>query len=151
MKQIDKVKKKLKRWEWLNKHLGNTILAVYLPLITLYILFSPINFIVSFVCLCLSFLTLTIGGLFYFSYAEDTNFKILYEKQIAAMESVTEEKLNVLSKSIENFKENNIIVGDKQNTKRLIKELIVVYKSSEKAFKEKQNIENEEKEDTFKL
>ncbi len=114
-----------------------------MPLITLYIIFAPLNFVVSFISLVMAFFTLTIGGITNIFYAEDTNVKILLEKKIAAMETVTEEKLEVLAKSIENFKEKGVVVQDKKTTKSLIRELILIYKSAEKALAEKQDLEKE--------
>ncbi len=139
MKEIDKVKKKLKTWEWMNKHLGTCILSVYTPLITLYMLLMPFSFVCSLTCLLISFVTVSVGGYAKILYADDENVKILLEKQIAAMESITEEKLDVLTKSIENFKENPLSVKDKKTTKRLIKELIIIKNSAEKALREKNN------------
>ena len=137
MKEIEKCQKKLKRWQWLNKHLGNCILAVYLPMITAYIFLMPINFLVSFTCLVVSFLTVSVAGFVKLYYADDENYKILYEKQIEAMKSVSQEKVDVLTKSIENFKANPTAVKDKETTKRLIKELIIIRKSAQKALYEK--------------
>ena len=138
MKEIDKVKKKLKRWEWLNKHLGTCILSVYLPLITLYLFFGPINFVVATASLIGAFVSMVVGGCVKTFYADDTNIKILLEKKIATMEDVTEEKIKVLTKSIENFKENKVMVKDKQTTKRLVKELMKIKACAEKSLNEKQ-------------
>ena len=141
MKEIEKCEKKLKTWKWLNKHLGNCVLAVYLPLITAYLFVAPFSFLVSFVCLMGAFLTMVIGGFTKMYYADDENFKLLYEKQIEAMRTVSEEKIEILTKSIDNFKANPTAVKDKETTKRLIKELILIRKSAQKALEEKKNIE----------
>ena len=141
MKEINKCKRQLKRWEWLNKHLGTCLLAVHIPFIMLYLFLGPINFVAASACFGVAFVTLVTCGYVKICYADDTNVKILLEKKIAAMEDVTEEKLEVLAKSIENFKENNVVVKDEQTTKSLIKELTSIHKSAKKALKEKQNEE----------
>ena len=132
MKEINKVKAKLKRWNWLNKHLGTVVLSAYIPLILGNMFFYFINPPLAIAFLGLAFVTITTGGFVKICYADEENYKILYEKQIAAMETVTEEKLEVLEKSIENYKQNPTMVKDKKTTKSLVKELIKIHKSAEK-------------------
>ena len=138
MKTIDKYKKKLKRWEWCNKHLGTLILCVYFPLLTLNVIFLPIAPIFAISCLVLGLFSVVIGGCVKLFYADEKNHKLLFEKQIAAMETVSEEKIEVLERSIKNFQANPTLVKDKQTTKRLIKELIKIKECAELSLKEKQ-------------
>ena len=137
MKAVEKYKKKLKRWEWCNKHLGTLILCVYFPLLILNTVFLPIAPLFAISCLISGFFVVLIGGSVKLFYADDTNVELLLKKQIAAMETVTEEKIEVLERSINNFKANPTMVKDKKTTKRLIKELIKIKASAEISLKEK--------------
>ena len=89
-----------------------------------------------------AFIVVKAGGFVNILYAEDENVKLLYEKQISSMETVTEEKLEVLQKSIDKFIQNPTMVKDKKTTKSLVKELIKIHKKAEIALQEQQKEEN---------
>lgn len=139
MKELDKCKNKLKRWKWLNKHIGNLVLSIYLPTITLYFILTFFSPIIGLPFLLISFLTATIGGITKLWYADEEKYKVLYEQQIKAMETATKEKAEILEKRIEYYKENPTLIKDKKKTKSLIKYLIKIHLSVEKTLQEERD------------
>ena len=136
MRTIEKRKKKLKRWKWLNKHLGTIILTIYFPLlIANYILLTFVPFL-AVGLLCTAFLSVVIGGCIKLGYADDENVRVTLEQEINAMETANESELEVLDRTIHKYEQNPTLFKDKKSTKRLIKELIKVRKSVEIALEE---------------
>lgn len=127
----------------MNKHLWKVLLGVYFPTITAYLFLTPFCPVVGLSGLLIAFFTVTIGGFTQIYYAEETEFKLLYEKQIAAMEDVTKEKVEVYKKTIEHYKANPTAVKDETTTRKLVSELMKISQSAEKALKEKELEEND--------
>ena len=136
MREIDKCKNKLKRWTWMNKHLGNLVLGIYLPAITMFFLLAPLNVFIAIPFGLISILTTTIGGILKCWYADEEMYKIIYEQQIKAMETATKENADILEQRIEFYKQNPDVIKDKQKTKSLIKALIKIHSSVEKTLQE---------------
>ena len=156
MSTLDKYKKKQKTWKWCNKHFGNTLAIWYgvaYPLSYLVAAFLPIvGFIFHLLVLC----SAVAGGIVVMSYADNTEYGLMLEKKIAAMENVTPRSVEVLEDSIEYYKENPTGFKDAKSTKSLVRELIKVKKCAKIALEEKKQAEKEaekqeEKEEDFTL
>jgi len=147
MKEIDKLKCKIKRTKWLVANLNKVILGIYTPLMLLNMIFLPIFPIFAIACMGVGFLSTAVLGYIYLLRYDDTEYLHLLEKQLTAAETVDAEKLDVLTKSLEKYKSNEMMVKDKQTTKRLIKDLIKIKASAEKALNEQNQAEIIENQD----
>ena len=144
MKEVEKLRKKLKRTKWLTNNLNKVILGAYLPLVVLDMILLPIFPWVAVSCLSLAFVIIaTLGPIYMWKYY-DTEYLHFVERELTSAEEITEEKLETLSRTIEKYKANPGIVTDEKTTKSLIKELIKIKASSARALAEKQaeNVQN---------
>lgn len=146
MKTLDKYKKKLKIWKWCNKNLGNAILIVYIPTFILSFLIGLFAPILGLIIRIFSLSTVAVGGIVDIEYAENTDYGLMLEKKIAAMENVTEKSVEVLEDSIEYYKENPTKFIDAKTTKSLVRELIEIKKCAKIALKEKKEEQEAKKE-----
>lgn len=143
MKSVEKHKKKLKRWNWLNKHLGTVVLAIYFPLLIANGILLPIVPAFAIGLLCTAFLAVIIGGGVKLWYADDENVKLTLEQEIKAMETASEDNLYVLDKTIEQYEQNSTMFKDEKATKQLVKELKSMRKSVKMALDEQKDDELE--------
>ena len=150
MKSIKKVKRKLKFVKWMDKYSENIILIGGLPTLFCAELFVVILPMIAIPLSLISFMFLVVGGILNMKYA-NRDLEILLEKEIAAMETATDESVKVLDRTIKHYQKNPTMYIDEKSTKRLIEELITIKTSAERALKEKKEIENTPIEDQLEL
>ena len=151
MKSIEKVKRKLKFVKWMDKHSGKVILIGGMLTMFLGEMLAPFMPLVALPLMLTSFLFISVGGFLNIIYANNKDLEILLEKQIKAMENVSEKEVQILSRSIEFYQKHPEQYVDEKSTKRLIKELIIIKTSAEMALKEKKEIENHDQEENNEL
>ena len=141
MKEVEKLKKKLKRTKWLHENMNKVILGMYLPFAILNALLLPFLPWVAMGCMCVGCLSVVILGPIYLWRYYDSEYLHLIERRLAAAETANEENVEILSKSINKYKENPTAYIDKHHTKRLVRDLIKVKSSAQKALKEQKQEE----------
>ena len=151
MKEVEKLKRKLKRTKWCYNYLNKVILAIVVPLIIMNWVLLPIFPWVAVGCLSVAVLTMmTLGFVFNEKYY-DKEYLHFVERQLTAAETIDQEKLDVLTRTIDKYKENPTSYIDKQHTKSLIKELIKIKKSAAKALNDQKQAQNMKIEDENSL
>lgn len=151
MKEVEKLKKKLKRTKWLHENMNKMILGMYLPFAILNALLLPFLPWVAMGCMCVGCLSVVILGPIYLWRYYDSEYLHLIARRLAAAETANEENVEILSKSIEKYKDNPTMFIDKKHTKSLIKDLIKVKSSAQKALKEQKQEEMIELQDENEL
>ena len=144
MKTLDKYKKKLKIWKWCNKHFGNAMLAFYVTTLVASFVIWPFAPFVGFITHIVSLSSIVVGGIFHIAYGVNTEYGIMLEKKVSAMENATPRSVQILEESIEFYKENPTQFKDAKSTKNLVKELIKVKKCAKKALEEQEEQEKNE-------
>ena len=127
MKCVDKAKRKLKFIKWMQKYGDKLLLGITMPLVFLNAILLPIFPVVAISCLLVAGVVAIVGGPIQLKYGIDKDEELLVEKQIVAMETASEEQVEVYKATIEDLKQNPTKVKDKQTTNRLIKELIKLF------------------------
>lgn len=151
MKEVERLKLKLKRTKWLHENMNKLILGIYTPLAIFDAIFFPIFPWLATTMLAIGCSIMFVLGPIYFLRYEDTEYLHLVERQLAAAETVNEEKLEVLSRTIDKYKDNPTIVKDKKTTKSLIKDLIKIKASAQKALEDQNQEEIIEKDEENSL
>ena len=151
MREIDKLKKKLKNMIWWNKHRNNFYLMTMCPLAALHLFFTPFFPIVGIVGLSLYLVIGIIAGIDITWNEGKLERKIEDLKgHIDVLQGVNKETLIQVENELEQARmQTTVTPRDKELKKSLIRELIERKKVVETALKESEEINKDSLEDVI--
>lgn len=100
MKEVEKLKNKLKRAKWLNKHLNKVILGVGIPATVIGQIFAPIVPLVGLIFTFIAFATYISLGLIWLNKYQDLEYVHLLEKELYYAEHANEQQVHILTSAI---------------------------------------------------
>ena len=142
MKEVERLDKKIKRTKWMIKHFNKIILGVGIPSTLLGQFLIPFFPLLGLGFTLVAFFMYTVCGLIYLNKYQDDEHLILLEKQRYYAKTADVETIKMLERTIENYRKNPTMVKDEATTSSLIRDLIEIKKSANRAVLEKQNEQN---------
>ena len=100
MKELEKLKKKLKRAKWLYKHLNKVILGVGIPATVMGQCIAPFAPIVGVGFMLMALLMYAICGIIWLNRYQDSEYVNLLEKEIYYAEHASEHQIYLLDSAI---------------------------------------------------